>query len=89
VNNPSQRTYGSSGRNSFRGPGRTNFNVTLAKTTDLFRERVKMEIRADFFNVLNHTEFDNPSTSISSHFFGQITSTGDPRIIQLAGRFTF
>ena len=89
VNNPSQRTYGSSGRNEYRGPGRSNFNITLAKITSLYQERMKLEIRADFFNVLNHTEFDNPSTSIGSSFFGQVTSTGDPRIIQLAARLTF
>ncbi len=89
VNNPSQRTYGSSGRNSFRGPGLTNFNITLAKTTDLYRERMKLEIRADFFNVLNHTEFQNPNVTEGSSLIGQLTSTFSPRVIQLAGRLTF
>jgi hypothetical protein len=89
VNNPSQRTYGTSGRNEYRGPSRTNFDVTLAKTTALFNERVRLEIRADFFNVLNHTKFDNPNVNIGSGQFGQVSSTGDPRIIQLAARFMF
>ena len=89
VNNPSQRTYGTSGRNSFRGPGLTNFNITLAKTTDLYRERMKLEIRADFFNVLNHTEFQNPNVTEGSSLIGQLTSTFSPRVIQLAGRLTF
>ncbi len=89
VNNPAQRTYGTSGRNSFRGPGVTNFNITLAKTTELYRERMKLEIRADFFNVFNHTEFGNPNTTIGSSLIGQITSTLSPRVIQLAGRLTF
>jgi hypothetical protein len=83
-----QYTYGSSGRNEYRGPDRINFNLSLAKTTSL-TERLKLEIRADFFNVLNHTEFQNPSTSIGSNLFGQISSTYDPRIIQLAARFRF
>jgi hypothetical protein len=39
--------------------------------------------------VLNHAEFKGPSTNINSTLFGQITSTYDPRIIQLAVRFTF
>jgi len=85
---PGQYSYGTSGRNAYRGPDRVNFNLTLAKITSI-TERVKFELRADFFNVLNHAEFDLPSTSIGSETFGQISSTADPRIIQLAGRFTF
>ena len=50
---------------------------------------MKSELRADFFNVLNHTQFDNPNLTITSPLFGQISSTGDPRIIQLAFRLTF
>ena len=61
---------------------------------------MKAEFRAEFFNILNHTEFDNPSVSnLGNPTFGQITSTtnktngtaGDPnsRIIQLALRVTF
>ncbi len=81
--------YGSLGRNAFRGPSLANFDLELAKITNLYRERVKLEIRADFFNILNHAEFSNPSTTLSSKFFGQITTTGDPRIIQLAAKLTF
>jgi hypothetical protein len=64
-------------------------DITLAKTTFLYKERVKLEIRADFFNSLNHAEFATPNLNIGSSQFGQISATGDPRIIQLAGRFTF
>jgi hypothetical protein len=95
-----QGNYGTLGRNAFRGPGRVNFDIALAKTTNLIGERVKAEFRAEFFNILNHAEFDNPSVSnLGSLTFGQITSTttkvngtaGDPnaRIIQLALRVTF
>jgi hypothetical protein len=95
-----QGNYGTLGRNAFRGPDRVNFDLALAKTTNLFGERVKAEFRAEFFNILNHTEFDNPSVSnLGNPTFGQITSTtnktngtaGDPnsRIIQLALRVTF
>jgi hypothetical protein len=95
-----QGSYGTLGRNAFRGPGRVNFDLALAKTTNLFGERVKAEFRAEFFNTLNHTEFDNPNVSnLGSSTFGQITSTtnktngtaGDPnaRIIQLALRVSF
>jgi hypothetical protein len=99
VANPALRTYGSLPRNFFRGPGRTNFDLAFSKSTAL-TERVKLDIRADFFNIFNHAEFANPSTNIASHRFGRITRTGDPatgviladpkeRIIQLVAKFSF
>ncbi len=88
VNNPSQRTYGSLGRNAFRGPSLFNWNLTIAKSTAI-TEKLNMEIRADFFNLLNAAQFSNPSTSFTSGTFGQISSTGDPRIIQLSARIQF
>ena len=90
VNNPSQRTYGTLGRNAFRGPDRFNANISVGKNTVLIGEnKLSLEVRADFFNVLNQAQFNNPSTTFTSGTFGQISSTGDPRIIQLSGRFTF
>ena len=90
VNNPAQRTYGTLGRNAFRGPDRFNTNLSIGKNTELIGERrLMMEIHADFFNLFNKAQFDNPSTTITSGTFGQISTTGDPRIIQLAVRFTF
>jgi hypothetical protein len=85
---PGQFSYGTSGRNEYRGPDRINVDLSLAKTTNI-TEKTKLEIRADFFNAFNHAEFQNPSTNIGSATFGQISSTFDPRIIQLAARFTF
>ncbi|HVG21506.1 MAG TPA: TonB-dependent receptor [Blastocatellia bacterium] len=87
--NPGVRTYGTLPRNAFRGPGRTNFDLALAKTTPLIGDKLRMEFRAEAFNVLNHTQFANPNTTITSGQFGQITTTSDPRIMQFAVRFTF
>lgn len=80
-------SYGS-GRALLRGPGRTNFDLALAKATKI-TERVSFQVRAEFFNIFNHAEFQEPDTNISSGTFGQVTSTYDPRIIQFGGRFTF
>jgi hypothetical protein len=97
VNNPKDRTYGLH-RNTLRGPHLTNMDVALAKTTSI-TERVNLELRLEFFNVLNHPEFAQPTfldnaTNINSPEFGQITTTGTfrgatPRIGQLAARVTF
>ncbi|MDP8983143.1 MAG: carboxypeptidase regulatory-like domain-containing protein [Acidobacteriota bacterium] len=89
VANPSQRTYGTLGRNAFTGPSRTNADFAVAKNTPLFRDRVTSELRVEFFNIFNHAQFDQPSTTLTSSFFGQITSTADPRIIQVALRIRF
>lgn len=89
VTNPAQRTYGSLPRNAFRGPGRTNLDLALAKMTPLWGERMKMELRAEFFNILNSVQFRDPSTSINSGTFGQISTTFDPRIIQFGLRLIY
>ncbi len=97
VDNPGDRTYGLP-RNSLRGPGLVNLDVAIAKTTSI-TERVKLELRVEYFNALNHPEFAQPTltdnaANIESPTFGQITTTGTfrgpaPRIGQVAARFTF
>lgn len=81
------RTYGGP-RNSLRGPGRTNLDLSLAKTTQIF-ERLNAELRLEAFNVFNHTEFNDPNTNVFSSRFGRVTSTFAPRIVQIALRLTF
>jgi hypothetical protein len=66
--------------------------LSLEKKINLTRERLQMAFRAEFFNILNHPEFQNPvggPVVVSSPQVGQVTSTYDPRIGQLALRFTF
>ncbi|MEK7409433.1 MAG: TonB-dependent receptor, partial [Acidobacteriota bacterium] len=89
VNNPALRTYGTLGRNAFRGPGRVNLDLALAKFFPIWKERIKGEFRAEAFNLANHAQWGSPNTNISSAQFGQITSTLDPRIVQLALRIRF
>jgi len=88
VADPAARTYGTLPRNYFRGPGVFNINLALSKTTPI-GDRLRIETRADFFNLLNHAEFLNPDTNINSPTFGRILSTYDPRIIQLSLRLSF
>jgi outer membrane receptor protein involved in Fe transport len=103
VANPALATYGTLPRNFLRGPGYINFDMAFSKTTAI-TERVKVEFRAEFFNLFNHANFLNPGVNNNgngtftgfgvgsdpnSSQFGQITSTYDPRIIQLALRLSF
>lgn len=84
-------TYGSLQRDTLVGPGLTNFDVSLEKKTNLYGERVFLLFRAEFFNVLNHTEFLGTvgQVSIRSALIGQSTSTNPPRIGQLALKLVF
>jgi hypothetical protein len=50
---------GNEGRNAFNAPDYTNFDLSLTKTSHL-TEKLTMELRTDFFNVLNHPNFSNP-----------------------------
>ena len=50
---------GSEGRNAFNAPNYTNFDFSLTKTSHL-TETMTMELRGDFFNILNHPNFSNP-----------------------------
>jgi hypothetical protein len=48
----------------------------LAKSANLFGERARAEFRAEFFNVLNHAQFDDPNVNnFGSASFGQVTTT--------------
>jgi outer membrane receptor protein involved in Fe transport len=80
--------YGTLPRNALRGPGQVNLDISIAKHFKI-REGMNLELRGDAFNVLNHTEFQNPNLIPSSDSFGQISTTYDPRIIQVALHLQF
>jgi hypothetical protein len=82
--------YGTAGRNSIRVPGRANFDLSLSKITPLYKDRAKLEIRVDAFNLLNHTQFSNFDTFASdAGLFGQATQVYAPRELQLAAHIRF
>jgi hypothetical protein len=50
---------------------------------------VKAQYRLEMFNALNHTQLNNPDTSLSSPSYGSISGARDPRILQMALRLKF
>jgi hypothetical protein len=54
-----------------------------------FSERLKFQIRGDFFNALNHTNLSSLDTNVESARFGRLNGTRGSREIQLNGRFSF
>jgi hypothetical protein len=81
-------SFGNSGRNILRGPGRNNFDLTFGRLFPLSESKT-IEFRSEFFNAFNHAQFFNPDHNGFDANFGQITQARDPRIIQLALKFMF
>jgi hypothetical protein len=79
---------GSVGNGAVRGPGLQNLDFSLAKNV-VIRERLKLQLRADSFDFLNHTNFTGLSTSLNSPTFGRFTSTRGARLVQLNARLSF
>ena len=91
---PTARTWGSLGRGTLRGPGLEAVDLSLIKNTSL-NERVGLQFRAEFFNVLNHTNLGAPNQIVFtgasvSPSAGLITSTATTsRQIQLGLKLTY
>jgi hypothetical protein len=85
---PPDNTFGNAGRNILIGPGTFNIDFSAHKVFS-FGERYKLQYRAEFFNFLNHPQFNSPDTTVTDPNFGQITTARDPRIIQMALKFIF
>src|SRR5205823_12150001 len=87
---PAPFRYGNSAPNSLFGPGFANWDLGAFKTFPL-HERLSLQFRTEFFNVLNHPSFSNPNGDISIPTrVGTITGTSNAaRVIQFALRMEF
>jgi hypothetical protein len=90
-------TFGTSNRRFFHGPGINNTDLGITKRIPVTEQKA-FEIRAEFFNIFNHAQFNNPSGDISNDkidpvsglhtgSFGNVTSARAPRIGQLSAKF--
>ncbi len=79
-------TFGNSSRRFFHGPGIINTDFGMSKRTRI-TESMAFEVRAEFFNIFNHTQFYNPSGNISSSRFGLVGNARSPRIGQISAKF--
>jgi hypothetical protein len=86
---PAPFAFGNSARNLLFGPGDIVFDVSFIKDTKI-TERINTQFRAEFFNLPNHANFNNPGANISvPGSLGRITSAGDPRQIQFGLKVLF
>ena len=88
---PAIGTFGNVGKGAFRGPSRFNLDTGLIKNFYPFttHEDLRLQLRGEFFNVLNHTQFNDPDVTRNDGNFGGIYGAADPRIIQLAVKVFF
>lgn len=88
---PAIGTFGNIGKGAFRGPGRTNIDTGLLKNFFPLKshEDIRLQLRGEFFNVLNHAQFNDPDVTRNDGNFGGIYAAADPRIIQLAVKVFF
>jgi hypothetical protein len=84
-----QYSFGDVHRNSMRGPGYTDADVSLFRDFNFF-EKTSLQFRSEFFNVLNHPNFGNPDSGLEDQAYGQLDSTsGNQRQIQVALKLKF
>ncbi|MBI4905386.1 MAG: hypothetical protein HY820_17255 [Acidobacteria bacterium] len=82
-------TFSPVARNILSGPGWNQVDMSFAKIIQIAEKR-RLEIRADGFNIFNHTQFNGVGTSFfTPATFGKVTSARDPRSFMVGARLQF
>jgi len=91
-------SVGDVARNPFHGPGINDFDWALIKNIKVQGESKYIQLRFEFYNLWNHTQFDSVTIQTAANVvngnayssnFGRISTAFDPRLIQLAAKFYF
>lgn len=86
---PAAFTFGNVGRNTVYGPGRQTLDLALQREFAM-TETIKVQVRAEAFNALNHTNLGTPNRFVNTPQFGTITEAATPgREIQFGLRVSF
>jgi len=85
-----QYSLGSDSRTqpNLRNPGQISFDSVISRWQPI-RERMRLQFRAEMYNIMNHPNLGNPANGITAQNFGQITTKSGSRTIQLALRLAF
>lgn len=71
-----------------RGPDYTNVDLSIVRNFELHQE-LRLQFRAEAFNVFNHANFGLPVADLSSANFGRIFSAAPPRQLQFGLKLIF
>lgn len=92
-------SVGDVARNPFAGPGINNFDWSLMKNIKIKGESKFIQLRFEFYNIVNHTQFENIAIqslatnavvgNAANPNFGRATTAQSPRLVQLAGKIYF
>lgn len=85
---PAPGQFGTLGKGAVRGKAITTIDFSVGKNWRI-QERYGLQFRAEFFNLLNHTNFVGFDTDLRNTTFGTLTAAQAPREIQLGIKFTF
>ena len=85
---PASGTIGDMAPGTVRGPGALIFNAGVSRLFKI-RERHVFELRVEAQNVLNRTNFGDPTAALNSSTFGKIVSSGPARIVQVGAKYQF
>ena len=87
---PPLLSFGDAARGGIVGPGRANWNLSLFKNFHVpITETSRIAFHIDTFNTFNHTQFHAVDAGFNDQNFGKVTSTYDPRVIELGMKFSF
>ena len=85
---PAPGTYGTLPINTIVAPGRFNIDAMLTRSFRMTGTQ-QLQFRAEAFNLLNRTQLGVPELRMNQATFGLITTAFDPRIVQLALKYSF
>lgn len=88
VFTPVSNSVGSTARGNIQGPPTRRFDITAVKNLR-FGESIRVQLRAEAFNVFNTTNFRALSTNVTAANFGAVTTVRDPRTMQFGAKFSF
>ncbi|MGP8244541.1 MAG: carboxypeptidase regulatory-like domain-containing protein [Bryobacteraceae bacterium] len=81
-------TFGNAGPYSLVAPGYIDVDLAVSRAFKV-HEAQRLEVRFECFNSTNHVNLAAPVATVSNAHFGQITSAGNPRILQFAMKYRF
>jgi hypothetical protein len=85
---PAEYQWGNSGIGILDGPANHTMDLGLMKNF-FFTESKYLQLRFEGYNALNHVNLNSPGTTLGTGNFGQVTSSGSARTVQIGLKFLF